>query len=227
MPKGFALIYLLLGLVVLILAIDGVVYLSNNSWQKKTVPVAIPMATILPTPTPTPNPWKIYKNDQYNFSFNYPEIGMVAGEDDYVQKECGQTIKKVVVKGKEVIKVDNFLDIKIIKESESIEDYLKSIRAFSQYDTEPINNSLADEAIKIIGLKKGAEYAVGYPPLIFISHIYRKNNNLFLISKPQAGGNLNSNPGGCINPEFLDPVKHAHLKEVYGNWDFSSTFRFD
>lgn len=217
--KGFAALLLLPLLVVFLVSIGWVV--KQNLKIDKQEPLVL--ATQLPTPTPirsepTPKPeWKTYTNDKYGFSLKYPASGMVLTEEGLIAGECGNAIKE---EGK-LIKVDNFFNIKIIENFATIDSYLVSVGAKTQYDTQTFTAPGADESIEVIGLKKGSEYAVGFPPLVYISHIYRKGDKIFLIKDLEHPTNL----GGCSEWRFLDPVKHAHLKDI--KWGQIKQLKFD
>lgn len=172
--------------------------------------------------------WKKYSNSKYSFELAYPKDGMILTEEGYKGGECGGAIKENAQQSKriinrfvsEVIKVDNFFEILVLDNFPSIDSYLLALGAKEEYDLEPFASFKADEAVKVIGLKKGREYAVGYPPLAYISHIFRKENRIFLIKHLLAPDNYN----GCMNPRFIDPVAHSHLE--IKDWDLKEAFKF-
>lgn len=172
--------------------------------------------------------WKTYTNKKYGYSLKYPRVGMTLAEEDYLEAECGNAIQtKKKQEGRvissfvtDVIGVDNFFEILVLEGPESIDEYLENIWAKNDYNLEFFDGSLADEAVEVKGLKVGAEYAVGYPPLTYVTHIFRKGEKIFLIKNLIHPVNL----GGCIHPDWLDPVKHAHLK--VRNWDLKESFKF-
>lgn len=228
MPKGFAGIYIFLIVLIIGIATGGVFYFSGYFQRTSTLPtiqiasktVAAPKAT--DTPTPTPIVWKTYTNTTYGFSLDYPKKGMILGKEDYFEGECGNFIKEKTNALGQHIQIDNFFEVKIIIWEKNIEEYLKSIGAYKMYDLEPITDFGADEAVKVIGLTKGAEIAVGYPPLMYVTHIYKKDNFIFSII-----GLENPNKGweGCTAAIVLDPVAHAHLEVI--DWDIAKSLKFN
>lgn len=222
--KGFAGIYILL-IVLIIGAVTGGAYFLKKAPTLPVIQASI-QATVTPiptiTPTPTPIVWKTYTNSIYGFSLNYPKKGMILGEEDYFEDECGNSIKEKTDALGYHIRFDNFFEVKIIKREKNIEEYLKSIGAYKMYDLEPITGSGADEAVKVIGLKKGSEIAVGYPPLMYTTHIYKKGDNIFSVI-----GLENPNKGweGCTAAVVLDPVAHAHLE--VRDWDIAKSLKFN
>lgn len=235
MEKGFAHLLVLLGLLV-ILTIATVVYTQKNEliylkiFPSKVTEVESVEATAQePTPTPTPLPlWKTYTNSKYSFQLTYPKEGMLWAEEAYQLGECGGVIKEGAKQTnriltsyvQEVIAVDSFFEILALKGPNSIDEYIADIGGKGQYDLFSFEGTGADEAVEVVGLKKGAEYAVGYPPLTYISHIFRKGENLFLIKHFFNPSNL----GGCVDPALLDPVAHSHLK--IKDWDLKGSFKF-
>ena len=234
--KGSVLALLLIGVVVIASGFGGVYYFSKSSkpisqvvsqTKVETPVLAASKDSTQPAATLTPGPrieaaWKTYTNPKYKFQFMYPAQGMIMGENGYFEGSCGSYIDEVDGSSWHHIYFDNLMDIKIKNWPNSIEDYLVGIGASGQYDLEDIQNSGADEAVKVIGLKKGKEYAVGFPPLIYINYIYKKDSNLFLFSDFQTPS---VHEKGCTNPKVLDPVAHSHLR-IKG-WDISQSLKFN
>jgi hypothetical protein len=88
----------------------------------------------------------------------------------------------------------------------SIKDFIKEENAEDLYNIEIINGSNADEAVRI--KLKPTWNQEGYPPLAYISAIYKKNNRLFLIQSVQNPGNIE----GCV--EFKE------------EWDVTKNIKF-
>lgn len=225
MASGFNHLLLILGL-----ALIGLISLSFYSFKQivNNIVSSSPLKA-QQLVQPTPSPWKIYQNTKYNFKLSYPKIGERWIKDEYLKGECGQSIKEGQLKGsvphwlvKEVIKVDNFFEIKVVKNQESINSYLKIFGADREYDLEEVKIFGADEAQRVIGLKKGAKYAVGFPPLVYVSHVIRKGENLFLIVDLEHP----DNEGGCVAERFLDPVKYEYLKPIWEIWNPAVSFQF-
>lgn len=186
------------------------------------------IAQAIPTPTPVPL-WKTYINTKYNFQLIYPRQGMLWAEDAYQAGECGNAIKENAQQSnriltsfvQEVIQFDSFFEILVLQGPETVDDYINQIGAKDKYDIFSFTGTGADEAVEVSGLKKDAEYAVGYPPLTYISHIFRKGEQLFLVKHFFNPHNL----GGCIDPALLDPVAHSHLQ--IKDWDLKQSFKFN
>lgn len=233
MSRGFAPFYILISLAVLVAAVS-VYYAGTRKNITPPVPVTPKACTEEAkqcsdgsyvgrsgpncefSPCPTISPWKTYQNSQYGFELQYPAKGIVLGEKDNLAGGCGQSIKEQ--KGQ--ILVDNFFEIKVIGGQKTVEDYLAGIGAKNQYNLESFITSGADEAVEVLGLKKGAEYAVGYPPLVYVTYIFRKGSNIFLIKDFLHSENI----GGCINPKVLDPVKYPEFANK--DWDLKKSFKF-
>lgn len=207
--KGFVGFFLLIILIAVVLV--GGFYFVKSKEQKPLIKPEIKVQ-----PTPTPSPWATYINSKYNFSLTYPKLGVIHGENEYFEGECGKEIKEQP----NVIIFDNLAEIQIVSWDGSLDDYLVSKGAFGQYDLSPVASSSAYQLIEVIGLKKGAEYAVGYPPLVYINYIYKRDTNVFLIRIPPTHNNI----GGCVNPNLVDPVKYSKYKDQ--GWDFKKNFTF-
>lgn len=233
--KGSVLLLLLIGIFILTLGFGGIYYFSKIS--KPASQVLIPSkvetpvlavgkenspAQITPSPSPIETNWKTYTNPQYKIQFRYPAKGMIMGEDGYIEGDCGGYIEEKDDSQYHHIYFDNLMDIKVKNWSKTIEDYLVSIGASGQYDLENIPDSGATEAVKVVGLTRGKEYAVGFPPLIYINYIYQKGDVLLLLSDFQTPS---VHPKGCTNPRVLDPVAHSHLR--IKDWDISQSFKFN
>lgn len=172
-----------------------------------------------PKVTPTPA-FKTYKNDQYGFEFNYPIKGITQKGEEFTEVECGNAIKET----KDGILVDNLFKIQIINFPKTIDDYLVQRGAKNTYEFEPILNSSADEAIKVVGIKKGMELvSVGYPPLMYVLYIYKKDDKIFLVVHEAHPPNPTI-PEGCINPKDLDHTKFP--KFANDTWDVKDSFKF-
>lgn len=172
-------------------------------------------------PKVTPSPWKTYHNGQYNFDVRYPSTGVIAESDAFTKGECGNAIKvgdnKNAVSS---IKLDNFFEIKIVNWDKSIDDYLKQQNSVNIYNIRIISNSGADESIALEGLKKGVEYARGFPPLAYVVALYRKNDKLFILQSFQTPNNF----GGCLAPSNVNP---ADYPEITGQeWNMTESLKF-
>lgn len=204
---------LIVAIVFFLLAIPAIIY-SFFLLQQGKNPISPSFLTIKSLPTPTPiNFWKTYINEKYGFTLSYPAKGIVQGEKETFEGECGKAIKETTHE----ITFDNFFAIKIIAWKDSIDNYLISRGAKNQYEFEKILTANADEAVKVGNLKKGVEYAIGYPPLMYISHLFKKADRLFLFVDLQNPSNI----GGCLPFSSLDPLKLKNLKP-----DIQKTFKF-
>lgn len=211
MQRGFAGIFLAVGL--LLAALAGSWYFIQVQNAK---PVVSPVRAVQP-PTPTPSPWKTYTNNKYGFIIDYPIEGVIHQEDEYLEGECGQAIKEE--KGGKIV-FDNLFEMQIVPWKGSVDEYLISKGAKNAYESELLTGSGADEAIHLVGLKKDFEVAVGYPPLVYTHYVYKKGENIFTVKTPPT----HNNPGGCVNPNIIDPVKYAKYQKE--GWDFAKSFRF-
>lgn len=234
--KGFAHLLILL---VLALALGSIFYFGQQTLRNFTSPtqtasLAVPQAEAdnkLPIPSPTERPvlWKTYHNTKYGFELAYPVRGVIHMDEQYQEGECGDKIKEKAQQTGRIIqtyvaettRVDNFFEIVVLDWNGTIEQYLGAIGAKEQYELNFFSGSLAEEAVEVVGLKKGAEYAVGYPPLAYVSHIFRKGPHLFLVKNLLTHDDV----GGCINPAVLDPVKYE--KFVNQKWDLKASFKFN
>lgn len=216
--KGFAYPVILVAIVLLILVSLGGIYFWNRSVNKLTAPKVSVKVLALPTstPTPTPSPWKTYVKEKYGLQLIHPKEGVILTDKGYVEGECGKAIKE----NGDKIDFDNFFQIRIIPWTGTIADYLVSKGAGKIYNTEIITNSGADEGIYLVGLKKDFEVAVGYPPLLYVKYLFKKGNNLIIVSNYLHPENL----GGCINPDVIDPIKYA--KYISPVWDQKTSFKF-
>jgi len=219
LPKSF------IFLIVLPLLLIGAFYFLQGKIKKQITQTPIAVNT----PTPTPPILKTYTNEKYGFEFTYPAKGIILIDDEEVEGpkvlnevegQCGNAIKENLGS----ILIDNFYEIKILDWKRTIDDYIVQKNAKKTYDFEPINNSNADEAVKVLGIKKGMELvSVGYPPLMYIEDIYKKDNKLFIFvhsSHPPKP----TNPNGCLNPEDINPIKYK--KYVDQNWRIETSFKF-
>lgn len=220
MPRGYILVYILaLGLAVSLLGL--VWFFQNNSSKTPTASFVnnrklTELSQKLIGKKIEAAKWKTYQNSQFGFELTYPAYGIVLEEKDNTEGECGQSIKEQ--KGQ--ILVDNFFEVKVMEGQKSVEDYLESVGARDQYNLESFPGLGADEAVEVLGLKKGAEYAVGYPPLVYVTHIFRKGDRIFLIKDFLHSENI----GGCINPKVLDPVRYPQFDNK--DWDLKRSFVF-
>lgn len=221
--KGFTGILLIVGFIV-ILILTGTVFLLGkealvqvNRLQSKPSAKVETQPTLTPlSPTPTLSSWQTYNNTQYNFELTYPKKGVVVKEAGYEEGECGDSITETAEK----IIVDSFFEIKIIPWQGSLDEYLQQKGALDAYDFEQILDSGADEGIEVLGLKQDVSYAVGYPPLRFISHLFKKGDKIFLVEDFHKSEYF----GGCLNPKTLDPVKYAQFIDL--KWDLNKSFKF-
>ncbi|RJP46928.1 MAG: hypothetical protein C4584_00940 [Armatimonadetes bacterium] len=210
MQRGFTGIFLLIWLLGLLVIFAGFyIYIKDNRTVNQTPEVVL-------LPTPTPSPWKVYTNDKYGLQIRYPLLGVIHEKDRYIEGECGQVLKEQ----KNEIILDNLFKIKIVGWQGTIAEYLTVLGAKNQYDLELLDNAGAEEAVKVIGLKKGAEYAVGYPPLVYVQAIYKKNGNIFIVKSIPFHQTL----GGCIDPAVMDPVKYAKFQDQ--EWKTINNLKF-
>lgn len=215
--KGYVGVFVLI-LALLLISGAGGYYLYGQKSDPVPTPV-FPQTTSTPTPDPH---WKVYKNSTYGFQLAYPAKGVIHKEEEYVEGECGGAIKEKKSGSGSIIDFDNLFEMKIIPWSGSIDGYLASQGAKNKYELEVVATVSAkvDEAVSFHGLKKGVEYAVGYPPLVYVSYVFKKDGNIFVIKNDPN----HKNPGGCVNPNFIDPVKYAKYKNQ--GWDFAKSFKF-
>lgn len=163
------------------------------------------------TPYETEN-LKTYTDPKYGFSFKYPARGIVInnkGENE--SGFCGNAIKELqeLPGGQKVpddsydLLFDNFFYIRVLPWSGTISDYIAKQNATGLYNTKPIDNSGAEEALDIISLKPDAK-TEGYPPLAYITNIYRYHGNLYIPMGLQNDGNS----GGCVpfDPDTVHAV---------------------
>ncbi|MCL5783924.1 MAG: hypothetical protein M1142_01015 [Patescibacteria group bacterium] len=239
--SGFTHLLILSAFLLLMMVGGGIYFLKTNTGQNPQlaaqldnitakVNIAPPVNAQVATPSPTPTPilWKTYTNSKYQFQLTYPAQGMVLTKEGYREGECGQAIgegtqqSNRIIPGpvQETIKMDNFFEIVVLNWPGTIDQYLESLGVKNKYDIFSFSSSGADEAIQVIGLKPGKEYAIGYPPLAYVNYIYKKEDNLFLIK----GLYDPENYGGCIAPSQLDPAAHDHLK--IKNWDIKQSLQF-
>jgi len=207
--KGFSLI-----LAVLIVAalLAGGLYFSRS--QKITSPAQL----ITSLPIPTPSPWNIYQGD--GFEITYPKNGVIAQDHGYTEGECGTGIKEDP-RDKSVLLFDNFFKIKEISWDKTLDEYLISTRAKNAYETDVLEGSGADEAIKLLKLKPGFEVAVGYPPLAFTKAVFKKGEKVYLLQS----FNTITNFGGCVLPTIVDPVKYPEVSK--STWDPLTRIKFN
>ncbi len=171
-------------------------------------------------PTPTPSPFKTYTNEKYGFTITYPRMGVVAHENDMSKGECGGAIKEDA-KDATLITVDNFMTIQVQAFPGPVQDYLKSAGAANIYETTNIATASASEDALLIGdLKKGVEYARGFPPLVYTKAIYKKGDKLFIMKATQFPNNF----GGCVLPEMVDPIKFPDIAKQ--KWDITQSLKF-
>lgn len=228
---GFTGILLIVGFFAILILLVMVIFLGKealvqiNRLQNKSVKVEAQSALVFISTTPTPPPageptpaeiWKTYTNSNYNFELTYPKLGVIVGEEGHTEGECGSAVKEE--QGR--ILVDSFFDIKIISWQDTIDDYLKQKGALNAYNFETILDSGADEGVEVLGLKSDVSYAVGYPPLRFITHIFKKGDKLFLVEDFHNSEYF----GGCLNPRTLDPIQYAHIVKL--EWDLKNSFKF-
>lgn len=200
---------------ILVVIIIGIFFFFSQPQSKPGLQIVSNEVTSTP-----PSPWKTYKNDQYGFEITYPKIGVVVKADGLSEGECGQAIKQEDIYPA-IILFDNFFEIKIIDFKGSIEDYLKSQRAANIYETTEIASGSANQALAIGNLKKGVEYARGFPPLVYTKAIFKKGDKLFVMKATQIPNNF----GGCIAPDMADPVKYPEIAKI--KWDLSKSIKFN
>lgn len=222
--KGFTGVLLIVGFLVILVLLVLVMFLGKVAWVQisKLQIVSPPKAQPTPAPPPpiTPSPWKTYINNKYNFELAYPAKGITIKETEHQEGECGTYISEKSSGGEERILVDSFFEIKIISWEGTLEDYLRQKGAWDAYNFEQILNTGADEAVEVRGLKQEVSYAVGYPPLRFITRIFKKGEKLFLIQDFHNAEYF----GGCLNPKVLDPVKYTNIVNL--EWDLKKNFKF-
>lgn len=93
MQKGFAVGYVLAGILVLFAVVGGVYYLGATKSAVPKVQEQAVSQTLKPTATDETANWKTFSNSRYNFSFNYPANWTVTTEEQQ------QELLKVLVKG--------------------------------------------------------------------------------------------------------------------------------
>jgi hypothetical protein len=101
-----------------------------------------------------------------------------------------------------------------------LDEFIASKGAANKYDLEKIISTNADEAVAFKGLKKGVEYAVGYPPMAYTAALYKKGELILQIISIQNPGNF----GGCLNPDLVDPVKYDKYKKL--DWKLENNLKF-
>lgn len=209
-------------IILLLILIPTSLFLKLNTKEEIKTQTKKPIIKVSPSPRPDPKAdnFKTYVNTKFGFEFKYPAKGVIQKEKETAEGECGDSIKE----NADGILVDNFFQIKIMDWQGTIDDYLIQIGARNKYELETIEASNADEAIKVISIKKGLELSsIGFPPLMYVSNIYKKDTNLFIImhkTHPPEPINLN----GCLNPKDLDFTKYPQ----YANqiWDVAASFKF-
>lgn len=210
-------IFIFSGVLFLIAFLVGGFVLGN--YQSKKIVLSKITPTLSPSPTLVSD-FKIYKNTKYGFELKYPPKGITQKGEKFLEIECGNAIKENV----DNIFVDNLFKIQIVDWNRTLDDYLIAKGAKNIYEFKPILNSGAEEAVEVVGIKKGLEVvSVGYPPLMYISYIYKNDNKIFLIVHEAHPPNQTIE-GGCINPEDLDTIKYS--KYANQNWNISDSFKF-
>lgn len=196
-------------------------------WQMNTtdqIPQAIP--TTAPSPTNvsvnTQDPTKLntYTNKQYNFTLSYPAIGVYPGGQIGA---CGKGIKEdstLFPESKDPsVVVDNFFVIQVIPWDKSIADYIQSQKATGIYNTKPIQNSNADEALQLTSFRQ-IPSGNSDVPLGYVNELYKKDKKLFLITDVQNPGN----PDGCLLPSGINPTRYP---QVNHDWSVTNSLIFN
>lgn len=202
---------LVLVLVIFVLA-GGYFY-----WQKVDKVSEYTPVVVRPVPSIPLSPWKVYKNAENNFTVTYPKTGLIWSKDGSFVGECGSVIKEE----KNIVSVDNFYKIKKVSFEGSLDEYLVSQRAKNAYITEPLADTGADEALKLVRLKPDFEIAVGYPPLLYTKAVFKRNDEVFLLQEIIYNPD---NEGGCVQPSVVDPSKYPDIAKL--EWDLPKSIKF-
>lgn len=213
--RGFGHIFLTL-IIIAIFAYLVILYFYNQSTQ---LPTNVQGVNSIPKPVSAPphSPWKTYENQENKFKITYPRAGVVWDEGKLEEKECGNAIKEE----EGGVLVDNFYKLKIVPFTATLEEYLISKGAPYAYEREVIEDSGADEAVKLMGLKKGFEIAVGFPPLVYVKAVFKKGDQIFLMQEIVHNP---TNSGGCVQPSVVDPTQYPEIAKQ--NWDITTSLKF-
>ncbi|RJP47558.1 MAG: hypothetical protein C4584_00185 [Armatimonadetes bacterium] len=188
-------------------------YFISQSATNQPISQVIPKPTLTPTPIPTT---KTYTNSEYGFMVTYPIEGIVFDIQKSKPGKCGNLIKKE----NQDIRIDNLFIVKVTNWTNTLNDFLKSKGALDEYELIPLQNTGADAAFEVGPLKKDVEYAVGFPPLMYIESIYKKGDYIFMTSYSPTM----EKAGGCLNPAHLDQTKYPMYYDE--SWNIKNNIKF-
>lgn len=170
--KGFALILILVGILVLAGIVGGAYFLGKSNKTEPVKVVSTPQVTAHPTSQPTSVPqasasgdmtnWKTYTNSKYNFSIQYPPTFIV--EDRSTQSPAfiifSDTARKITGEGG--IQENPYIDITVFPTQSSLSDYIANPQNnLQQTRSTTINGNIFAKVEEVHGIGGAAtnEYA--------------------------------------------------------------------